>query len=135
MKQFFFFFIVVVGANTYGNATREDWKVFPMTDLKVRIPLELIYTKKEFGLISEGFIPRDMDDRWVIVAEDEHIFIYRSSTGVMIYDCLFEKRGDEMYVSSMYANRNSHEYSNTDDENDIHAVKYLLGWLVSRNSQ
>ena len=105
-----------------------------MTDLKVQIPLDLAYTKREFVSILQGFIPTDMGDRWVIVVEDEHIFFYRSWTGTMIYDCLFEERGDDIRVFSMYANRNAHEYSNTDDEEDVLQVKYLLDWLASRGA-
>lgn len=133
MKRFFFCLLLAVAVNTHGAASRNDWKVFPMADSKVQIPLDLIYTKQEFALISQGFIPRDMDDKWVIVVEDEHIFFYRSWTGTMIYDCLFEERGDEIWVSSMYANRNINEYLNIDDESDVLQVKYLLHWLVSQN--
>ncbi|MBX7067388.1 MAG: hypothetical protein K1X28_09165 [Parachlamydiales bacterium] len=132
MKQFFFLAIAVA---IHGAATRSDWKVFPMTEPKAQIPLDLICKKSEFASIAQGFIPRNMDDRWVIVVENGHIFFYRSWTGAMIYDCVFEEKGDEIWISSMYANRNAHECSNTDDESDILQITDLLNWLVSQNSK
>lgn len=133
MKRLFFFFFLAIATTTHGAATRNDWKAFPMTESKAQIPLDFVYGSQEFALISQGLIPEDMDDRWVIVVEDGHIFFYRSWTGTIIYDCLFEKRGDGIWISSMYANRNPSEYSNTDDESDILQVKGLLDWLASEN--
>lgn len=134
MKRFFFFFFSAIAVATHGAATRYDGNVFPMTESKAQIPLDLIYTNREFASIAQGYIPKDMDDRWLVVVEDGHIFFYRSWTGVMIYDCSFGEIGDKIQISSMYVNRNASEYSNADDESDILKVKDLLRWLVSQNS-
>lgn len=131
MRQFFFSCLLGIGLTIYGSTGIGDWKGFPMTGSKVQIPLNLVYAKEEFALIAQGFIPRGMDDRWIMVREGEHLLFYRSWTGVMIYDCLFNEREDDVLIISMDVNRNLADYSNSDDDADIFQIKHLLGWLVS----
>ena len=132
MKRFFFFFFLAIAVMTHGATTRNDWKVFPMTEAKVQIPLDLVYGSEEFASIAEGLLPESMDDRWVIVVEDGHIFFYRSWTGIMIYDCSFQAKEDGIWIFSMYANRNVEEYKNNDDQHDVLIVKSWLNWLAQK---
>ncbi|MBP9841078.1 MAG: hypothetical protein KBC64_01480 [Simkaniaceae bacterium] len=53
MKRFFFLFLLASAASTQGAATRNDWKVFPMTESKVQIPLDLVYD----GVMYDGVRP------------------------------------------------------------------------------
>jgi hypothetical protein len=120
--------------NLFGVAKRDDWKNFPMSNSKIKIPLQLVYTNQEFELIRQGFIPEVMEDKWFVVVEDGHILFFRSWTGLMIYDCVFEEIGNEVWVSSMDVNRNLDEYLNTDNLLDIFQIKHLLDWVRSQNS-
>lgn len=132
MKQFFLFFFLGIAVTICGAVTRNDWKVFPMTECKVQIPLDLVYGSKEFASIAQGLLPESMDDRWVIVVENGHILFYRSWTGIMIYDCSFEEKEDGIWIPSMYANRNIEEYKNTEDQYDAMTVKIWLDWLAQK---
>lgn len=132
MKQLFFFFFLAIAVTTHAAANRNDWKVFPMTESKAQIPLDLTYENEEFASIAQGLLPESMDDRWVIVVEDGHILFYRSWTGIMIYDCSFEEKEDGVWISSMYVNRNIEEYTNTNDQYDIWIVESWLNWLARK---
>lgn len=99
----------------------------------VEIPLNFVYSKQEFEIIRQGFVPKSMDDRWFIYVKDGHIFFHRSWTGVLIYDCFFEESEHEIIISSMHANRDTQEYLNLDCELDTSSVKQLLDQLFFPN--
>ncbi len=134
MIQFLVCLFLSAMINLFGVAKRDDWKNFPMSNSKIKIPLQLVYTNQEFELIRQGFIPEVMEDKWFVVVEDGHILFFRSWTGLMIYDCVFEEIGNEVWVSSMDVNRNLDEYLNTDNLLDIFQIKHLLDWVRSQNS-
>jgi len=134
MRRFLVCLFLGAMMNVYGVAKRDDWKNFPMTDLKIQIPLQLVYTNQEFEVIRQGFIPRVMEDKWFVVVEGGQILFFRSWTGFMIYDCVFEEKGNEVWMTLMDVNRDSTEYSNTDDQHDIFQMKHLLDWVLTHNS-
>jgi hypothetical protein len=120
--------------NLFSVAKRDDWKNLSKSNSKIKIPLQLVYTNQEFELIRQGFIPEVMENKWFVVVEDGHILFFRSWTGIMIYDCVFEEKGNEVWVSSIDVNRNLDEYLNTDNLHDVCQIKHLLDWVRSQNS-
>ncbi len=70
------------------------------------IPLDLTYSSEDFKLISKGFTPRSMDDRWIISVNNGHIYISRSWTQTLIYDCSYEQSEKGTCITSMRVDRN-----------------------------
>ena len=97
-----------------------------MTERKVQLALNLTFTKEEFSRIRKGLVPDSMEDKWFIYVEDGHIYFHRSWTGIMMYDCLFKEREDDVVVSSMYVNRNPSHCRLISNRYDIALVTSFL---------
>lgn len=110
----------------HAAATKEDWIHLPMPERCKVIPLYFTYSKEQFKRIQQGFVPEVMEQHWFVYVENGHIYFHRSWTGIMICDCLYEEKEDQVLITYMTVNRNPKEYTNTNDEQDIRLVK---GWL------
>jgi hypothetical protein len=130
------FFNVSFGfANEDNCAVASDWKVIPLGEEKVFIPIDLSFSLEEFRYIKKGHIPQCMDDRWFIYVEDERIHIHRSWTGIEIYDCLFNEDENGISISGFFANRNWSQYNNQSEQHDIELLTYLLYSQIAFYSQ
>jgi hypothetical protein len=64
-------------------ARPDGWKREPRMGPFVERPVDWKYTDDDRERIRWGFVPREMEDRWLMVAEGEQLFVHRSWTGVL----------------------------------------------------
>ncbi|MGB6299866.1 MAG: hypothetical protein WBF90_27350 [Rivularia sp. (in: cyanobacteria)] len=67
------------------KATRSDWKIQPMPELKTQLQVEEVFTKEEYEYLSWGLIPKRMEDKWFIYLEDNWLYFHRSWSGFCIF--------------------------------------------------
>lgn len=84
------------------------------------------FTVEEYDLLARGLIPRDMDDKWFIFLEADHLYFHRSWTGHLIYQIRLNKEGEKYSVDEALVNREPTQYNASDDEYDV----ALLGFLI-----
>lgn len=86
------------------KATRSDWKIQPMPELKTQLQVEEIFTKEEYKYLTWGFIPVSMDDKWFFFLENDWLYIHRSWTGFCIFEVRLEKVCNDYKVAEAWVN-------------------------------
>ena len=111
-------------------AKREDWKSLPMPAATARLSLERAYSNEEFLRISQGSIPRKMEDKWFIYFDDSWLFFHRSWTGFCIFRARFEHTGEKYVLAEAWVNCDGSQYRGNGDDYDAR----LLGNLLDRGA-
>ena len=110
------------------KATCSDWKIKPMSGLKIQLQVEEIFTREEYKYLSWGLIPRSMDDKWFIYLEDNWLYFHRSWTGYCIFQVRLEIFEDGHQIAEAWVN----------DDPEQCCDKFLLFWidsLIRRNQE
>ncbi len=102
------------------KATRSDWKIQIISELKTQLRVEEIFTKEEYKYLTWGFIPVSMDDRWFFYLEDDWLHIHRSWTGYCIFQVRLEKFEDGYSIAEAWVN----------DDPEQRYDKLLLFWIT-----
>lgn len=117
------------------TATRTRWKTEPMPNTPgttVKLAFERSFTSQEYAHLSNGFIPKSMDDKWFIFMEGDWLYFHRSWSGFCIYQIRFKPNGDGYIVAEVVANRNKEQYGETSNETDSSMLVYLIDKLLLR---
>jgi len=101
-------------------ATRSDWKIQPMSELRTRLQVEEIFTKEEYKYLTWGFIPVSMDDKWFFYLEDDWLHIHRSWKGFCIFQVRLEKFEDGYSIAEAWVN----------DDPEQRYDKFILFWIT-----
>lgn len=109
------------------TATRQSWpnaQLLPQQ--REPLSLERKFTEQEYELISRGLIPEAMEDKWFIFLEGDGLYFHRSWTGFCIYQLTLKKQGALYQVVEALANRDSNQYSGTDNHYDVDLLNFLI---------
>ncbi|MBS0472742.1 MAG: hypothetical protein JSR60_16845 [Proteobacteria bacterium] len=73
------------------------------------------FTPDEFARLADGFIPKQMEDKWFIYFVEPYLFLHRSWNGLPIYRVRLENTGDLVVVTEALwedraAGHSTHEY-------------------------
>lgn len=113
-----------------AGPTSFDVKLHPMPKHSSRLVLNSEYPAFDSWLISRGFVPRQMEDKWFVLLRDDKLFFYRSWTGFLIYEVDVSWRGDSLCLGGARVNRHSKQYTETDDCYDRNLLLYLIDVLL-----
>ena len=111
-------------------AKRGDWKTIEMPNTRTTITINRQYSDREFGRLSAGEIPQEMEDKWFIYYDKPLLHSHRSWTGVCIYQVRFQPMGRCFSTHSAIVNRDQSQYTEQNDEHDA----MLLGILMDRRA-
>lgn len=113
-------------------AQPDDWntEVFPQECADVS--LGRTFSLDELAQIKVGVIPEQMEDKWFVYWQDDGLFFYRSWTGFCIYIVDFDVTEDGADMTSAVVNRDSEQYTETDDARDAEMISYLIDVLLLR---
>ena len=96
-----------------------------------QLPYKRKFTPEQYKKLSEGFIPKEMEDKWSFYIEDNTLLIRRSWTGFCIYMVYFDK---DYNIIKTLANRDPKQYSETDDDYDTELLDFLISnFLLGEN--
>lgn len=87
------------------GATADSWKHEAMSDYREQIPYTDVFNESDMEIISQGYIPEEMEEKWFIYMEEDWLYLHRSWTGFCYYMVRFEKGGDEYHVAEALVNR------------------------------
>lgn len=107
-------------------ATKESWKIKPMPEKKVLIPMNVTIPSEAMQVVKYGHIPDAMEDHWFMYCDESTIRYYRSWTGSCIYIAKYVEEGDKCTITELQVNRDPAQYSNTDNDDDIALFLALL---------
>lgn len=108
-------------------ATKDSWEsATPLPKLYGILDLNFTLNEKQTKRIKQGFIPSFMDERWFFYFVDDILYQHRSWTGHCIYQIHFVKNGAGLRATHAEVNRDTGQYSGTDDEQDKKIIEEMV---------
>ena len=111
-----------------NQATSIGWKLHPMPERAVRLPLRMRFSRSEVARLQRGNIPREMEDRWYVYFHDDWVNFHRSWTGFCIYKLRLEVDGDCYRIAEAWVNRDREQYASEDLTEDESLLVSVLYW-------
>jgi hypothetical protein len=112
------------------TAKPTDWKIKPLPSKRATIRLDRTFSPREIKRISNGLVPRQMEDKWFIYWKDNTLYFHRSWTGYCIYIVRFVAQSDSFRMIEADVNRDPEQYKETSDERDTEMISYLIDVLL-----
>ena len=112
------------------QAERSSWKTEPMPDARALLSFERTLSSSEYQRLSQGFIPREMEDKWFVFLERDWLYFHRSWTGYCIYQVRLRDEEGRYVIAEAWASRDAEQYLNTDDGVDVRSLHRLIDWLL-----
>ena len=107
-----------------------DWKTHPLPSKKITIRLDRTFSPQEMKRLSEGLVPRQMEDKWFIYWKDDTLYFHRSWTGYCVYIVRFVAESGSFRMIEADVNRDPKQYKQTSDERDVAMISYLIDVLL-----
>ena len=107
------------------TASRTSWKTEEI-DVPRNISLKILFTERQFNIIKQGLIPKQMEDKWFIFFENNILYMHRSWTGYGMYRAEIIRNGNIYAIDELSVERNKEKNSNEDDEVDKDIFVNLL---------
>lgn len=98
----------------------------PMPARSTTFMLDVTCPPLDSLLIARGFVPQEMEEKWLIFLADGRLRLHRSWTGVLVYEIEAAWRGDRLYLGSVRANRDPEQYGETDDRHDAAMLRWVI---------
>ena len=111
------------------TATNESWKNHPI-DQPRRIEVDWHFSREQFSSMKQGYIPKDMEEKWFIYFENDRLYFHRSWTGYGIYSASVKKEDDGCRIFEFLAERNPDKYRQADDDADKKLLMHLIDLLL-----
>lgn len=118
----------LISYREHPNVQPEDWEdLKEMPERHATLYPRLWFTPDEMAKIRRGFHPTVMEEKWFLYFTGDRLRMHRSWTGFLIYDVgfAFDPKGGG-YVTDVVVNRESREYSNTDDDEDLTLLEEVI---------
>jgi hypothetical protein len=74
-------------------ANQDSWNILPLPTNRISLGFAAAYDDSEAERMRQGFIPRQMEDKWFIYFKDDWLYFYRSWTGACIFGVGLDSRG------------------------------------------
>lgn len=103
--------------------TKEDWEIFPMPKKNIKFKIKRKFSEEDVKRLKKGHCPMEMEDRWFYYYEDGKVYYHRSWSGNCIYIVELNLKSSTHTVT---VNRDETQYSNTDINEDMETIDYLL---------
>jgi hypothetical protein len=97
-----------------------------MPDERATLSLERTFSEDEYGLLSLGHIPQEMEDRWFAYLDGDWLSFHRSWTGYCIYQVRLARESAGYRVAEAWVNRDPDQYPSKSDESDVAILSGLL---------
>ncbi|WP_145144464.1 hypothetical protein [Roseomonas gilardii] len=103
-------------------------KLRPMPAARAQLMVRHEFGPMDSYLIRRGFKSSVMEEKWDAEFSGNCLRLYRSWTGIMIFELPMTVRGACLYAGAVYVNRDPEEHASRDDDFD----KAMAGYVISR---
>ncbi len=118
----------MIAYKEHPNVQPEDWQdLKEMHERHTVLYPKIWFNPDEMVKIQRGFYPTVMEQKWFLYFTGDRLRMHRSWTGILIYDVgfAFDPKGGA-YVTDVIVNRDSEEYGNTDDDEDLKLLEEII---------
>lgn len=113
------------------SATRQSWhNLKPLPAQHSVLSLQREFTEQGYERLCRGLIPKRMEEKWFIFVEEDILYMHRSWTGYCIYQLCLIRKETTYGVGDAFVNRDTSQYSGTDDHYDERLVTFLIDRLL-----
>ena len=99
-------------------ATKDSWKRLPLPERREPLSFPGFYTDARADLMCLGHVPRDMDDKWFVYAEEGWVYFHRNWTGACIFALKLDGSPVGVRVLDSWVSRDEKQYTSKDAEQD-----------------
>jgi len=114
-----------IGKPLTGVVGKDEWKTNEFSKPHI-IKANFHITESQYAKIRLGLLPLQMEDKWFVYFCDGRIHLHRSWTGDKIFEAEIHKGDSYYYISEIIVERNGEKNSNTNDDEEIRAFKFLI---------
>ena len=127
-------FIITDGRSEF-LATEESHGIskLPFPEKHTRVKLGWKFDPYDSYLISRGFVPQCMEDKWFIYLEGDQLFFRRSWSGICAFKVMMRIAEDGMEATECLINQDSQEYSFTNTDHEVRMVRWLIDFMLLKN--
>ena len=115
-------------------ARKDSWLILYMPESATMLDYGRECSEEEFKMISRGFIPQEMEDKWFMYLEDTTLYMHRSWTGICIYKVEFQEMANGWAVRQAWINCNSVQYKRKDDCYESERLDRMISFLIMDES-
>lgn len=99
-------------------ASRSSWKTLPPPTNRTSLRITKLFSDAEGARMIQGFIPREMEDRWFIYFEDGWLNFHRSWTGAHIFALRLDGSPFDVRVVNGWVSGDDESYHSQGAEQD-----------------
>ena len=115
-------------------AKKTDWEIKEFKDT-IRIDYTETFSNEKFQKIKNGFIPRQMEDKWFIYFHDGYLHFHRSWTGIAFCKVHFQKIETGAKITHILADSELAKLSNSETSYFINAVDQMVSNILLGKSK
>lgn len=115
-------------------ATSSSWKLLEPPSEREDLKLQALFTDADAEVMMQGFVPKQMEDKWFIYFEDGWLRFHRSWTGAFIYAVRLDGSPMGVRVTESWVNRSPQQYALKDTDYDRKLVTYLIDSVLLKKS-
>jgi O-acetyl-ADP-ribose deacetylase (regulator of RNase III) len=105
-------------------ALRTDWKTEPDPPLR-SLAFEKVLDERAAATLALGTVPEEMENKWFVFQEGDHIHFHRSWTGILVFRATVT--GGRVHSVEF----NESQFKGTDEE-AARSLDNLVSWLANR---
>jgi hypothetical protein len=109
---------------------RQDWNTNPLPEKHITLTVDDTFTADEMGIIQQGLLPRQMEDKWFLFYEADTLYVHRSWTGNCIFVADFMPHGDGYRITRLRVNQDPEQYTETHPDRLIGSFRNVIRRLL-----
>ena len=99
--------------------------------MNIAVPYDDSYSEEESRRVLAGLIPRAMEDKWFVFAENSVLHCHRSWTGYCIYQVRLETLGDSVAAGAAQVTSKKSAYRPSRDvTHEARMIEFIIRGLV-----
>lgn len=113
-----------------GMVKRSDWKIIDMSEITEKFVMDYKLSSRDIEILRQGYLPKEMEDKWFVYCEADTLYFHRSWTGFCIYIVEISKNHETLCVT---VNRDPEQHTETKNEGDRINLAILLNSLLNKS--
>ena len=113
-----------------SQVTLDRFHLKPLEDSYVSHPVGQLYSISQMNSIQKGFLPLEMDDRWVIYFEENILYLHRSWNGHCIFKIHFRSHPEGFEAYQFDVLQNSNIYQPQSSFNEVNTLSKIITTLL-----
>lgn len=111
-----------------SDSRRQHWqdRAKPFNGPLIELPFYDEIFSADFDRMRQGWLPNDMDDRWIGLISGDSIALYRSWTGFQIYRIPFVQSNSLVRVGPLFVTDDPSIYNRLSNPDDVSIVSSLI---------